>query len=709
MFLWRMTTMALGEMPADLTAVIGGFESTQVTDRYGLTLNYTYTNKWNVHDFVDLHDVPELLLTAFIQAEDKRFYKHTGQDWWARLHAVETNVLAGKTLRGASTITEQVVRMLRPRPRTIWSRWLEGWEARRLENQHAKSAILEFYVNQVPYAENRRGIVQAARYYFDRDLNTLSQREMLALAVLVRAPSRLDPWYGDGEALDARINLLADTLFNSGVELLQDESKTELTLRKPNLPVNAHHFVSHVRRHTDPRSTRLETTLDGRVQQQLQELLDQRLRFLSRNNVNNAAALVADHQSGEILAWVVGSLGVETPGRLIDAVRAPRQPGSALKPFLYALALEKGWTAATIIEDSPLSTSIGHGRHDYRNYSDSFYGPVTLRQALGNSLNIPALKTLEIVGIFDYVETLEQLGIQGLDRQLDHYGDGLALGNGEVSLFELTQAYATLANRGVFQELVVRSEQFVASPPNRVYSAEVASLIGNVLSDPHARELEFEGGLLNFPHQTAVKTGTSSDYRDSWAMGFNDRYVAGVWMGNLNHEAMSKVTGAIGPTLVLRATFDILNRQRKTQPLWLSPNLVTGNICARSITDSTDDESCRQLEEYFVRETVPNKNFVADTTVVGATQSITISQPSDNLHMAIDPRIPPEHQALEFHIAGVTETDRVEWLFANGDIVETRGPKYEWPLIRGTHTVRARVWREGKLLTTVAEKPFEVR
>ena len=373
--LWRATTAALAEAPADLESVTGGFGSMQVTDRFGRPLNYTYTNKWNVHDFVALHDVPEFLLTAFIHAEDKRFYEHNGQDWWARIHAVKTNIQAGDTVRGASTISEQVVRMIRPRPRTVWSRWLEGWEAQRLETSHSKTAILEFYVNQVPYAENRRGIVQAARYYFDRELNTLSQREMLALAVLVRAPSRLDPWFGDRNALAFRINALADSLADNDVELNNEEPRTDLALSKPSLNIEAHHFVSFVRRHTILNGTHVETSLDGTLQRQLQDLLDQRLAFLRRHNVNNAAALVADHQTGEILAWTVGALGQETPGHLIDAVRVPRQPGSALKPFLYASALKKGWTAATIIDDSPLSTTVGHGRHDYGNYSDVFYGP----------------------------------------------------------------------------------------------------------------------------------------------------------------------------------------------------------------------------------------------------------------------------------------------------------------------------------------------
>ena len=187
--LWWLTAESLGT-PLALAGILEG-ERHQVTDRYGTPLNVTYVNAWNVHDIRPLHEFPAFLVDAFVQAEDQRFYEHGGQDWTARGHALVQNAAALRKVRGASTITEQVVRMLNPRPRTLWARWLEGWDAVRLERHNGKTEILEFYLNQVPYASNRRGVVQAARHYFDRDLATLSQREMLALAVMVRAPSRL--------------------------------------------------------------------------------------------------------------------------------------------------------------------------------------------------------------------------------------------------------------------------------------------------------------------------------------------------------------------------------------------------------------------------------------------------------------------------------------------------------------------------------------
>jgi penicillin-binding protein 1C len=218
----------------------------------------------------------------------------------------------------------------------------------------------------------------------------------------------------------------------------------------------------------------------------------------------------------------------------MDAVLIPRQPGSALKPFLYALALERGWTAATLIEDSPLSAPVGAGLHPYHNYSRKYYGPVRLRAALGNSLNTPALRTLRHIGTDRFLARLRRLGFESLRQHPDYYGDGLALGNGEVTLYELVRAYTVLANRGRRLPLRVTMAPGAddRSAPSQVFPDDTTSLIGDILSDPGARSLEFgHGGMLRMPVQTAVKTGTSNDYRDAWALGYNSRFTGGIWMG----------------------------------------------------------------------------------------------------------------------------------------------------------------------------------
>lgn len=392
-----LTWRALRPFPDSLSPDDTAVRRTQAVDRHGVPLSITFQNAWNVHDVVPLHAIPPFLQQAFIAAEDQRFYTHTGVDWRARWHAAWQNLLARRVVRGASTITEQVVRMLHPRPRTLWSRWVEGFEALRLERQFPKTAILECYLNQIPYARQRRGVVQAARTYFDRTLTTLNAQEMLALAVLVRAPSRLDP-LRDPTHLHRPLTQLATRVHAAGLlgpDAYQQALTQPLRLAQPTLPVQASHFLRYMRGHAPGPGVagRLHTTLDAGLQQRAQALLAGRLQALHPLGVTAAAALVVDHHRSEILAWV--SAG----GSQIDAVTAPRQPGSTLKPLLYALALERGWTAATLVDDSPLAQPVGVGLHTYRNYSGRHYGPLRVREALGNSLNVPAVRAIDFVGV----------------------------------------------------------------------------------------------------------------------------------------------------------------------------------------------------------------------------------------------------------------------------------------------------------------------
>lgn len=694
--LFAATLNALHPAPESLTALLAQSDKIRLLDRQGEPLSITYQNAWNVHDCVALYEVPAFLQTAFIQAEDRRFYQHHGQDWQARVHALLQNIGGLRTVRGASTITEQVVRMLHPRPRTLWSKWLEGWEAQRLEQRFSKTELLQFYLNQVPYAAQRRGIVQASRYYFDRDLETLSKKEMLALAVLARAPSRLDI-YRHPQAVEEPLLRLAEQMRTQ--QLLSDAEWEALqhepfNLARPALDVEAQHFVRAVLQQKLPPATQLQTTLDAPLQVELQGVLDQQLQNLRSRHVVNGGLLVADHQNGEVLAWVVAGGGAANkPAAAIDTVSAPRQPGSSMKPFLYAQALEKGWTAATLIEDAPLTEMIGQGLHRYHNYSRVYYGWVSVREALGNSLNISALKAIQYVGVEPYLALLKILGFRHLTQHPNIYGDGLALGNAEVSLFEMVQAYATLANRGVFRPLrVLKNTQ--PQSARRVFSETVASLLGNILSDPDARQLEFGAGtVLNLPVQTAVKTGTSSDFRDSWVFGYNDRYVVGVWMGNLDNTATDGVTGSAGPALVLRSAFALLNRQRDTQPLYLSPQLLQKTVCKSNGRLLETDKTCPAARsEYFV----PGRRLPENPLTEAFPPIVRLRQPLEGLQIAVDPRVPLNKQALEFIMQGAVDSDAIEWRVDGQSLGVYRGGRYLWPLRRGKHVLQAQVTRDGK-------------
>ncbi|MDH3762711.1 MAG: transglycosylase domain-containing protein [Gammaproteobacteria bacterium] len=682
------TFVSMRPIPDSLTEH-GGVPNKRVyLDRYGERLNVTYENRWNLQQRISLHQAPEFLVEAILISEDKRFFEHAGVDWLARLNALRQNLFAGKVHRGASTITEQVVRMIHPRPRVLWSRWLEGFEAMALERRFSKLEILEFYLNQVPYGARRRGVKQAASLYFDRDISTLSKKEMLALAVLLRSPRWFDPLRQSGN-LQAAIDRLARRLQLPRPELAAIAAQ-KLALGEPVKRPDASHFVRFVeseRNHVGG-GAEVGTTIDLELQSKAQAILDNRLERLRQRNVGNGAVLVIDHESNQILSWVVGYAGKrDRKYNKIDAVLARRQPGSALKPLLYANALRDGWTAATMLDDSPLELRVGRGLHSFRNYNRDHYGPVSLREALGNSLNIPAVRAIQYVGAGPFLTFLDDLGIKSLSGHPDIYGDGLALGNGELSLYELVQAYTVLARMGDYKPLTGIAGDERKNQSYRVLSEDIASLVADILSDPAAREKEFGwDSVLNLSHQTAVKTGTSNDYRDAWAVGFNDRHTVGVWIGNLDYSEMDEVTGSSGAALVMRSLFSELNRYREVKPLFLSSNLETHKVCIDNGLLANGD--CETRDEWFVAGTEPRGQ-------VQATSEIRLQKPSWDLLLAMDPRIPDQHEYFEFAVSDRADIAEVRW-FVNDQLVgATSGATYSWKVARGQYRARAEVRLTG--------------
>lgn len=682
--LWYATATSLQTLPV-LSAVAVNSNMPQLLDRYGSVLDISVERGWNTHEQIELHQVPAFMQESFLLSEDKRFFSHNGVDWQARVNALWQSVMARASIRGASTLTEQVVRMVHPRPRTLWSKWLETVEAQTLERQETKWNILRFYLNQLPYGAERRGVAQAGRYYFGRDLDTLSPKEMLALVVLARAPGLLSkPEYA--QQLERRVLQLALRLRKSQT-LTEDDYQHILAQRlnlsrNPPSTANVFHFARHVWENTPRPVSRVQTTLDAALQQHIAQLLNERLAQLAGQRVENGAVLVADHQRHEILAWVVsGNIARNTPGAFIDAVKAPRQPGSTLKPFIYAMALEQGWTAATRLQDEPLDTAVGHGMHSYRNFSRVFYGEITLREALANSLNIPAVKTLDYVGIDTAIEKFQHLGMHELSKNPAIYGEGLALGNGEVSLFELVQAYTVLADRGHFTPLRSVGSERIAEKES-VFSEESTSIISNILSDTHARQWEFgSGSSLSFPIETAAKTGTSTDHRDAWIVAYNHRYIVGIWMGNLTREPMRDVTGSTGPALLAHSIFAELNRGSETRPLYLSANLIQHPVCAQKSATG----ECSFRDEWFVPGSEPAREKPALTPPSGA---IKIARPSEGLMLALDPRIPDTLEAFEFAL-NIQDVDSVRWIVDGKNVATTTTAKYSWPLNRGRHVLYA--------------------
>ena len=697
----------------DLTAITLPNPNTQASrllDRNGILLTTSRSDGLNTTAVVPLHKIPPLLRDAAIIAEDKRFLSHGGVDWLARVSAVLETLYRGYFVRGASTITEQTVRIIHPRRRTIWSRWLEGLEASALERKSSKGEILEFYLNQLPYGAQRRGVAEAAQYYFDRDLDSLSRKEQVALAIIPRAPRWFNPKNYE-QRLANKIDEVVDRMVTAkliseeaAAEIKQEPLRTRTKGSAP--PFDATHFASYVMATHPGLSGPVTATLDSSLQSTVQRLLDRRIKNLTAKKVTNGAVLVLDHRTKEILAYSISGVQEcyseeQSTACSYDAVQIPRQPGSAMKPFLYSLAMEKGWTPATIIRDEPLSDEVGAGLHRFKNYSHIHYGDVTLRQALGNSLNIPAVLAIQHAGVADYFSLLKKLHFDSLNREASYYDVGLALGAGEVTLFELVRGYAALASGGVFSEPILifgqspgRSEQVLASG--------VTSIVADILSDKSARELEFgSSGILNLPVQTAVKTGTSTDFRDSWAVGFDSRYAVGIWMGNLDSTPTDGLTGSTGPALLLRSVFNELHRQHVTEPLSLSADVQKVKLKVKGI------EREELMTAEMVAGVVSDSGGGRQTAASSGRPRITF--PTNGLMMAYDPRVPAELQEARLKVAGLTESERVSMEIDGQEFEADSAGTALWRVSRGKKRLVAKVRHADGTLQELPPVEFLVR
>ncbi len=687
---WR----ALMPLPASLgvDAPLRGLDGTHFTAADGTPLNLSFASRFNRAAVLPLSSIPPLVRKAFVASEDHRYWQHGGVDWTARFAALWQNLRAGHVERGASTIGEQAARILEPRPRTYWSHWTAGFDAGRLLRRFGHAEVLAFYLNQVPYGARRRGVAQAARHYFGRELDALDPAEQLALAVLVRSPVHYDP-ARHPRALRRAVDQLAGRMHAAGVI-----SATEATAirRAPITPgdlplaVDAGPFVVYAAQRARAEGLTapvVQTTLDPALQCFVQKILRERVKALADRGVHDAAALVVDNRTGAVLAWAVAP-GGHPYG--IDPVVTPRQPGSTLKPFVYGLALAKlGWQADHVLQDTPLAERVDTGVHRYRNYSGRHYGKVSVRYALANSLNIPAVRTAQAVGVRDIIGLLQRLGFTTFRKGADYYGPAIVLGDGAVSLHDLVQGYASLARHGQFLPLHVL-EGVPQPAPVQVLPPDVASLLASILSDPDARAAEFGAmSVLDLPLPTAVKTGTSSDYHDIWTVGFDDRYTVGVWMGNLDGSATDGLTGAAGPAPVLRQVFARLRRDAPYAGLWHSPALRAVATC-----EWIGPPPCVHRREWYL----PGHRQVArDGAAPAAAGEPAIARPLPDETLAIDPRLPRNAQQLHFALddAGLA-VRRVIWHVDGQPLADTRAANGAWTLVPGAHEVSAEVWVHGK-------------
>jgi penicillin-binding protein 1C len=593
-------------------------QSVTFTDRHGAPLRETRVGE-NFAREVPLAEIPRKLIDAMLAAEDKRFFQHPGVDVRALARASIENVRHGRVTSGASTITQQLVKLAEPRPRTLRTKAIEAVTALRLEQLWSKERILAAYLNRLDFGNLNVGVAAAANYYFAKPLADLSDAEAAFIAGLPKNPTRLNP-HKSFPAARRRQETVLRRMHEAGSLTAEQSARAiaePLHLQPPRRLFHAPHFVDLALRDAsvaagDLQRAPVETTLDLALNRVVEDSVRTRLASLRGKNVRNAAAVVLDNASGDVLA-LVGSENYFAPGTgQVNGALARRSAGSTLKPFTYLLALERGASPATIVADVPASFATPTGSFSPENYDRRCAGPVSYRLALANSLNIPAVHVLAANGGPAALrDRLRAWGCTTLDRPAEEYGLGLTIGNAEVRLIELTNAYATLARMGEWCPWRVMRENTKHETPNPIrqtsvaHAAGAAWLIADILGDHAARVRSFGWhSALRFDFPVACKTGTSSDYRDNWAMGYTPEFTVGVWVGNFDGTVMREVSGVSGAAPILHDVFTHLHATRGTtwfpRPTEIVERRVhplTGHLVAGPRADA--------IVEKFLRDSLP--------------------------------------------------------------------------------------------------------
>mgnify|MGYP002780264286 CR=1 FL=1 len=561
-----------------------------LTDRDGIPLRDTRAPDGSRWRWRSLNEIDPLVASAFIAAEDRGFYSHRGIAWRGLARATRDNLLAGRVVSGASTISMQVARLLHDLPRGWIGKLRQVVWALRLEQHLSKQQLLEQYLNRVPLGQGTIGVEAAAQLYFGTSAGRLGAGRAALLAGIARSPARDNPLASPDRAATRRTRVLAQ-LEASGT-LRADEralanAEPVLATARRSAVFRAPHFTTRVLAALDSAresstgaltsdapllptrdnalaSPRVRTTLDLALQDAIEADVRQVVASLAELRVQHAAAVVLDNASGDILAWV-GSPDFSGARGQVDMVVSRRQPGSALKPLLYALAFERGYNAYDVLADIPTTWMTSTGPYAPRNYDRRFRGPVRARVALASSLNVPAVQLADALGASSFLAVLHRAGFASLRRSADHYGLGLALGNGEVTLLELANAYRALANGGARTAVRRFADVAPQRDTTRVVRADAAALTLDILADADARLAGFgEAPVFQFPFPVAVKTGTSRHFTDNWAVGVTGRFTVAVWVGNFDGTPMAAVSGISGAGPLLRRA--VLSTAARYQP-----------------------------------------------------------------------------------------------------------------------------------------------
>ena len=772
--------------PNDLRAYTTA-PSSKIYDRHGRLLFEIPPPYTGSHSPVTLEAIPPQLIWATIATEDATFYRNPGMDAKAILRAAWINVQGGEVLAGGSTITQQLVRTVmfsaeERTARTLRRKLRELVLAVRITRRYTKDEILTLFLNETYYGNMAYGVEAAAQAYYGKHARDLDLAECALLAGLPQAPALYNPLENLEAAKERQatvLDLMVKQRYSTTgeVQLAKDE---KLAFAAAPFPIRAPHFVMYVRGLLERElgRARLEagglniyTTLDIDLTETARDLMRHHLALLARcnyapecppggHNARNAAVLALDPQTGDILA-LVGSpdyFSARIDGA-VNGTTALRQPGSAIKPLTYAAAFERGdLTPATMMLDVRTAFVTREGTpYVPLNYDLRFRGPVRLREALASSYNLIAVKVLDTIGVAALAEMAQRLGITTFDSP-DALGLALTLGGGEVRLLELTAAYATFANGGyVVQPRAVRYVEDAAGNviwgaadarpvTRRVLDARVAYLITDILSDDTARIPTFgEGSVLNLSRPAAVKTGTTTDFRDNWTVGYTPDLVVGVWVGNADNEMMRDVTGVTGAAPIWHDVMEAALKARPARDFIRPDGLVDVEVCA--LSGALPGPDCpHRVTETFITGTEPTETCTLHRRIDGIVYTVLppeaqgwarehnipqppvahqppptdrraglalyITAPDTGAIYSIDPAVSRSTQKIAITIETGLAFEQVTVMDNDQPLIRFTSPPYAllWPLEPGTHTFSAiGVTSDGTTVTgnTVTVEVYE--
>ena len=719
--------------------------SAVIVDRNDVVLRNVFSeNDVITSEFIFSDEISENMKKAILSVEDKRFYSHHGVDLKSIARAFLLNLKEMKIVAGGSTITQQLAKLiLKNKKRTLGAKICETLLAFRMELYLTKEEILSLYLNRVSYGTYLQGIGEASECYFEKKPSELSIAQSAFLASIPLLPSYYDP-YRNIDAVFERKNLILSLMKEQGLISeyeYRNAVEEQIVINEPNFSFEAPHFcdyiVSEYKKNNKKLHGKIKTTIDLELQHEVEGILNSSVSSLKEKNVTNGGVLVIDNKTGDILA-MVGSVNFFAKDGQVNACISPRQAGSTLKPFVYALALECGKTASDIIPDIKITVNDENGSFSPLNYDRKYHGPVRLRNALACSYNVPAFRIAIDIGVGNLYKRLKELGFSSLDKQSDWYGPGIALGNGEVSLKELVSAYRCFSNHGKRIETKFLLDDSVHES-NNIFSEQVSYIIFDILSDNEARTPAFgRNSYLKLPFKCAVKTGTTKNYRDNWCIGTTSEYTVGVWVGNFDSSSMKNISGVTGAGPVFNAVMKYLYKNSKPINVKKPEGIIEKKICSLSgeipnhyckdcvkelfILDSFSSRECdfhkllqidvrtndlanNSTPKRYIKEKIceiyPNIYYewakekgikIFSEKIISnfstSDKKLKITFPSDGDVFIIDNTVDKEHQKIIFHLIG--GYNRVTWKLNGKKLTDVEEPfSFEWKLEKGNYNLEA--------------------